>query len=196
MGTVNVDQYYSPPSDLAHITSLRNLPPPYVSEKEREREPLKYATLASMSWIGAGKYLWVVKVNVSNSVTYLIWTPMFDWYVVWFDFRNMYYKDVFKWDWTVCSKYDYHSMFNSQCNWVCVCVLGGGGLYGHLMSTSISCLMNETFIWFWKSYSLEIGLAITTITILYWSHVSYPRRRGLVGKSNHFKTRLPYRGEA
>ena len=33
------------------------------------------------------------------------------------------------------------------------------------------------------------------MTILYCSHVSYPRRRGLVGKSNHFKTRLLYRGE-
>ena len=45
----------------------------------------------------------------------------------------------------MCSKYDYCSMLDGQHNWVCVC--WGGGLYDHLMSMSVTCLMDRVFIY-------------------------------------------------
>ena len=34
-------------------------------------------------------------VDVPNLITYLMCTPMFEWYVVWFGSKNEYEKDMF-----------------------------------------------------------------------------------------------------
>ena len=53
----------------------------------------------------------------------------------------------------------------------------------HLMSTRISIvLMHQSFI---RALTILRSLDLDLLTILYQSRVSYPRRSGLVGKSNH-----------
>ena len=73
-------------------------------------------------------------------VTYLIQIPIFEWYMVRCGSTNGYKKrQVFKRHWTMCSRYDNYSRFNSQHNL--------RGLYDYLMSTRIFTLkMNKIFI--------------------------------------------------
>ena len=79
------------------------------------------------------------KVDEPNLVTYLNWTPIFEWCVVRCGSMNGYQKDVFERDWTTCSKYDNHSRLNSQCNW--------GNLYDHLMGMRIfTFIVNMIFM--------------------------------------------------
>ena len=65
----------------------------------------------------------VNKVDNPYSVTFLIRTPIFEWYVVRFASKNGYQKDVFVRYWTSCSKYDDHSRLNGEHNW------GGGPIW-------------------------------------------------------------------
>ena len=50
-----------------------------------------------------------------NSVTYLNWMPMLEWYVVEGGFKYIYIRHMLKRDWTMCSNYDnYHRLNNKQ----------------------------------------------------------------------------------
>ena len=80
------------------------------------------------------------KVNMPNMITYLNWTPIFEWYVFGCGFKNIYQKSgMFKWDRTMCSNYYNYSRLNHQHDWK--------ELYDHSMITRIfTSIMINTFI--------------------------------------------------
>ena len=98
------------------------------------------------------------------------------WFIVWCGFKNRYHKD-----WTTCSKCRNHSRFSGQHNW--------GDLYDHLMSTRILIsIMNMTFIWAHKIYEeSDDTVKLDLLTISYYSRDSYPKRSGLLRKTNYLR---------
>ena len=83
---------------------------------------------------------------------------------------------VFKIVWIVCSCCGNHYRLNSQHN--------RGKLYDHLMSTQIFTLMiNKVFV---RAPKITRKVGMASIWNLQWCF-SCPRRRGLVGKSNHWR---------
>ena len=62
-------------------------------------------------------------VQTRYLVLFLMRTPIFNWYVVWFGPKSKYHKDMVKGDYIVCSSLDNHSRFNTQHNFE-----GGGGI--------------------------------------------------------------------
>ena len=55
-----------------------------------------------------------MEVDVPNSVTSLYWTPIFEWYVVRCASKNGYQKNMFRRDWTMCSKYENQYRLNTH----------------------------------------------------------------------------------
>ena len=84
---------------------------------------------------------------------------------------------VLKRDWTTCSIYDCHCRSNGQHK-------GGGDLYEHIISMRIlTLIMNKIFIWAPEKSGSNHDLDL--LRIPYLSCISYPRKSGLVKKSNH-----------
>ena len=55
-----------------------------------------------------------IKVHVPNLVTTLNRTPIFELYVVWCGFKNIYQKDMCSKDTRPCAQNDNHSKLNNQ----------------------------------------------------------------------------------
>ena len=98
------------------------------------------------------------------------------WFIVWCGFKNRYQND-----WTKCSNCRNHSRFSGQHNW--------GDLYDHLMSTRILIsIMNMTFIWAHKIYEeSDDTVKLDLLTISYYSRGSYPKRSGLLRRTNYLR---------
>ena len=96
-------------------------------------------------------------VDVSISVIDPNQTPTFEWYVIYrCGSKDGYQKDMFKRDWTTCSKYDNHSRPKGQHDWE--------DLYDHLMNMRIFVkIMNNIFIRAPKTMR-----TVTTTSISIW----------------------------
>ena len=94
-------------------------------------------------------------VDVSISVIDPNQTPTFEWYVIRCGSKDGYQKDMFKRDWTTCSKYDSHSRPKGQHDWE--------DLYDHLMNMrNFVKSMNNIFIRALKTMRI---VAMTSIWI-------------------------------
>ena len=90
-------------------------------------------------------------------------------------------SDVFKRDWSTCSKYDSHSRPNSQHNW--------GDLYDHLMSIRTFTLLISTLKTYMisKNYDYSFGwiakhLVLITCVILTIGMMEKFKDRSTLGK--------------
>ena len=117
-----------------------------------------------------GVQSFIGKVDVPDLVTYLNWTPIFEWYMglVWLQERRPRRHRVFERVWTMCPKYANYSKPNSQHIW------GGGTYITHWTSMRIYTLIMK------KKCSYELrksrlhksgyGLDdLDLLTISYWS---------------------------
>ena len=75
-------------------------------EREHPLVALKVSNMTKASWGNVcGPYV----------LTLLNWTPIIQWYTARFVIKNGHQKDMwYIWDWIMCSKYVYHSRFNSK----------------------------------------------------------------------------------
>ena len=83
------------------------------------------------------------KVDVPNLDTYLNWTPIFEWRMVWCGSKNGYQEDMY------VEEFRPHAQNMITILDSTVHIIGGGGedLYHHLMSTGIfTLIMNMIFL--------------------------------------------------
>ena len=81
-----------------------------------------------------------VKVGVPKSKTTIIWTPIFEWYVVRCRSKNWHHKDM-------CLRKDCNKSSNYDNHLGSIVTEFGGDLHGQLMSTRIfTLIINNIFI--------------------------------------------------
>jgi hypothetical protein len=134
-----------------------------------------------------------LKVDTSSSKTMIIWTPIFEWYVIRCGSKNkhQFQRDT-NLDWIMCSKYANHSRFSSQHDFLFFILCWESGNYWHLMSWGIFTLVIEKIsIWAVKKREIN-GYEHNLDTLIVSAHnaCSYPTRSGC--KEKNIQTTLVY----